>query len=126
MSYLTPKVQHSMQCSTGESCTRRAPGHGVSPMQLLASGATPSKWRDAFVTQLSSKGWFAVEYFEAANDAPDAAGTSPSHATPGTVWLWSHTATQLEIGTPVALHPLYSTLAVGAQRISVVLAGALD
>ena len=120
MSNLKPQVQHSMQCTEGESCTRRAPGHGISPMQLLASGATPSKWRDAFVAQVDADGWIAIEFFDLTSGHADAA-TSDS----GTVWLWSHDAPTLELGTPVALHALYNALAVGSERISVVVAGAL-
>lgn len=125
MSNLKPQVQHSMQCTTGESCTRRAPGHGISPMQLLASGATPSKWRDAFVAEVDADGWVALELFELRSDVPDSAGQTALDASSNTVWLWSHTAPQLEVGTPVALHALYNTLAIGAARISVVIAGAL-
>lgn len=125
MSNLKPQVQHSMQCTTGQSCTRRAPGHGVSPMQLLASGATPSKWRDAFVAQVDADGWLAIELFSVDSSAPDAAAATAFGAASSTVWLWSHTAPQLEVGTPVALHALYNTLAVGSERISVVIAGAL-
>ena len=125
MSNLKPQVQHSMQCTIGESCTRRAPGHGVSPMQLLASGATPSKWRDAFVAQVDADGWLAIELFSVDSSATDAASTGAFSAASSTVWLWSHTAPKLEVGAPVALHALYNTLAVGSERISVVIAGAL-
>lgn len=120
MSNLKPQVQHSMQCTEGESCTRRAPGHGISPMQLLASGATPSKWRDAFVAQVDADGWIAIELFDPTTGLADAA--TPNS---GIVWLWSHAAPTLELGTPVALHALYNALAVGSERISVVVAGAL-
>ena len=120
MSNLKPQVQHSMQCTAGESCSRRAPGHGISPMQLLASGATPSKWRDAFVSQVDADGWIAIELLDPSTGLADAA--TPES---GTVWLWSHTAPALELGTPVALHALYGALAVGSERISVVVAGAL-
>lgn len=94
-------------------------------MQLLASGATPSKWRDAFVAQIDADGWIAIELFRAQTDAPDAAAPNAFDAASNTVWLWSHAAPQLELGTPVALHALYNTLAVGSQRISVVIAGAV-
>lgn len=121
MSNLKPQVQHSMQCTAGESCSRRAPGHGISPMQLLASGATPSKWRDALVSQVDADGWIAVELFDVTADGRADAATPES----GTVWLWSHAAPALDLGTPVALHALYGALAVGSERISVVVAGAL-
>lgn len=124
MSNLKPQVQHSMQCTTGQSCSRRAPGHGISPMQLLASGATPSKWRDAFVAQVDTDGWIAIELFDQ-SDGPTSGLADAATPDSGTVWLWSHAAPTLELGTPVALHALYGALAVGSERISVVVAGAL-
>lgn len=124
MSNLKPQVQHSMQCTEGEPCTRRAPGHGLSNIQLLASGATPSRWRDAFVAAVDADGWIALELFATDTDAAAADPAEPVWPTEP-VWLWSHSAHRLDVGTPVALHGLYNTLAVGAERISVVVASAL-
>jgi hypothetical protein len=124
MSNLKPQVQHSMLCTEGESCSRRAPGHGLSPIQLLASGATPGKWQDAFVAAVEADGWIAIELFTPGSESTTGAAATLT-APPETVWLWSHDTPRIDVGTPVALHGLYNTLAVGSARISVVVAGSL-
>ncbi|MFC6357442.1 hypothetical protein [Luethyella okanaganae] len=109
MSSLKPWVQHSMQCSAAsEVCVKHGPGHAMSPVQLLASGATPSKWRDAIVASAASDGWIALDLVDSDER----------------VWVWNHEdlGEALVFGEPVALHAVYSTLALGAERISVVVA----
>jgi hypothetical protein len=110
MSNLTPQVTDAMLCahSDGTTCASTASGHAASAIRQRASSATPSKWRDAIVEELGADKWIALRIFE--NDR--------------TVWVWNHRdlGELVRIGDPVALHGLYDTLAVGAERISVLLA----
>lgn len=111
MSNLKPGVVEIMQCSSavGESCDKSGPGHVLRPLQERIAAATPSKWRDGIVTSVSD-GWLAVTFV----------------ATGETAWAWTHAVpADLTIGQPVALHSLYSTLAFGRERVSVLVAAAV-
>lgn len=111
MSNLKPGVEQVMQCSSavGETCGKTGPGHVLRPLQERIAAATPSKWRDGIVTSRSD-GWLGVTFVE----------------TGETAWAWTHAIpTGLTVGQPVALHSLYSTLAFGRDRLSVLVAAAV-
>ena len=108
MSNLKPGAEQVMQCSSavGESCGKTGPGHVLRPLQERIAAATPSKWRDGIVTS-ASNGWLAVTFI----------------ASGETAWVWTHAIpAELTTGQPVALHSLYSTLAFGQERLSVLVA----
>ena len=108
MSNLKPGVEQVMQCSSslGETCDKAGPGHALRPIQARVAAATPSKWRDGIVTSVSD-GWLAVTLVGSGE----------------TAWAWTHAVpAELTIGQPVALHALYSTLAFGRERLSVLVA----
>lgn len=108
MSNLKPGVEQVMQCSSavGETCDKSGPGHVLRPIQERIAAATPSKWRDGIVTSLSD-GWLGVTFV----------------ASEETAWVWTHEIPAgLAAGEPVALHSLYSTLAFGRERLSVLVA----
>jgi hypothetical protein len=100
-------VNQTMLCS-GVDCAKTAPGHALRPLQFRVAAATPGKWRDAVVSSASGDGWIGIVLVESGN----------------TVWLWNHgdLTNEVEAGTPVALHALYDTLAIGAQRVNVLVA----
>jgi hypothetical protein len=101
-----------MRCSTGgDACTHSGAGHTLSALQRRIASATPSKWRDATVGSVASGGWISLVLVD----------------TGETVWVWNHAepAASLESGTPVALHAVYHTLAIGDERVNVVVT-ALD
>ena len=79
-------------------------------IQQRVSAATPSKWRDAIVTAVTHTGWVAIT-------------TLDDHAT---VWVWNHAdlGSSASVGDPVALHGVYHVLAIGAERVNVLLAPA--
>jgi len=111
MSNLKPGVVEVMQCSSAVTgtCDKTGPGHVLRPMQERIAAATPSKWRDGIVTSVSD-GWLAVSFV----------------GSDETAWVWTHTApADLTIGQPVALHSLYSTLAFGRERLSVLVAATI-
>ena len=108
MSNLKPGVEQVMQCSNaaGTTCEKTGPGHVLLPIQQRIASATPSKWRDGIVTSVSD-GWLAVTFV----------------ASEETAWVWTHAIPEaLTPGQPVALHSLYSTLAFGPERLSVLVA----
>jgi hypothetical protein len=111
MSNLKPGVEQVMQCSSasGATCDKAGPGHSLRPLQERIAAATPSKWRDGIVLSVS-EGWIGVALLDSDEVA----------------WLWTHdTPAGLTSGQPVALHALYSTLAFGSDRLSVLVAAAL-
>lgn len=116
MSSLTPQVQNPMLCTSayGESCSAHGAGHALSAMQGRLATATPSKWRDGVAGDATDDGWIPIELLEA-----DAAGNH-------TVWVWNHAPGLVAPGEPVALHSVYSALAVGAARFNVLVAASLD
>lgn len=106
MSSVKPGVQDVMRCHTrGEGCSHTGAGHSLSPLQRRVAAATPSKWRDALVVTVASGGWIALELLETAE----------------TVWAWNHgeLAASVTVGSPVALHAVYHTLAIGSERVNV-------
>lgn len=107
MSYLKPGVQDVMRCVThGDACTRSGAGHTLSPLQQRVVSATPSRWRDALVGSVASGGWISLELLD----------------TGETAWVWNHAdlTAFVAVGTPVALHAVYHTLAIGDERVNVV------
>ncbi|MCU1406692.1 MAG: hypothetical protein JWQ43_2995 [Glaciihabitans sp.] len=109
MTNLTPGVRNAMQCETvsGNRCEGHGAGHAMLTLQERVTAATPSKWRDAVVRSVSSDGWIALDLLD---------GES--------VWTWHHATLSdvLVAGSPVALHSLYHTLAIGHQRLNVLVA----
>jgi hypothetical protein len=114
MTNLTPGVRSVMQCetSTGESCSSSGAGHTILALQERVTAATPSKWRDALVRSVSANGWIELGVVDTAE----------------TVWVWNHTDRThiLPAGTPVSLHGLYHALAIGRERVNVLVAASLD
>lgn len=111
MSNLKPGAELVMQCSSasGAACDKTGPGHSLRPIQERIAAATPSKWRDGIVSSVSG-GWIGVTFVESGDVA----------------WAWTHDVPdELTVGQPVALHALYSTLALGSERLSVLVAAAL-
>lgn len=106
MTHLT-RVGSALQCShtAGEPCINRGSGHAMQPIQLRVIAATPSKWADGIVRTATSDGWIGIDLLDGGD----------------TVWLWHHEdlTNALPVGEPVAVHSLYSALAVGGARISV-------
>ena len=110
MSSLKPGVAAIMQCSSahGGTCDKAGPGHALRPLQERIAAATPSKWRDGIVTSVSG-GWIGLALVDG-----------------DIAWAWAHkTPAGLAPGEPVALHALYSTLAFGSERLSVIVAAAI-
>lgn len=113
MSSLKPGVHDLMLCSPSSgTCDRTDPGHAIRPIQARVASATPGKWRDGIVAPVSVNGWTGIQLLESGN----------------TVWVWNHADLSVDApaGTPVALHALYDTLAIGQTRISVLVAATLD
>ena len=96
------------ECSQGHTCSGSAPGHALPLIQQRVSAATPSKWRDAIVTAVTHTGWIAIT-------------TLDDHTR---VWVWNHAdlGAVASVGDPVALHDVYHVLAIGAERVNVLLA----
>ena len=107
-----------MQCesSASDSCLSHGAGHAGNDLQNRVTAATPSKWRDGFVSHLGTDGWIGVELFGASLES----GTDEQSV--ATLWLWNHRdlSSALSIGEPVAVHALYHALAVGSERFNVV------
>ena len=117
----TPGVQHAMQCSTAdsESCSSRGAGHELLPLQGRVAAATPSRWRDAIVTHVTAGGWLGLAIV-GRSDAQLGQVAVASE----TAWVWNHAgfASSVSVGEPVALHELYNTLALGSERVNVLVA----
>ena len=120
MTNLTPGVRSVMQCdnSTGDSCSSHGAGHTLLALQERVTAATPSKWRDALVRSASSNGWIELGLLDSA----------PGGDVDETVWVWNHIdrTHSLPAGTPVSLHGLYHALAIGRERVNVLVAISLD
>jgi hypothetical protein len=128
MTNLTPGVRQVMQCeNTGDTCLSHGAGHAGNDLQNRVTAATPSKWRDGFISHLGSGGWIGIELFESVDSAAAAAGANAdavdSQASE-TLWLWNHTdlRSTLTLGEPVAVHALYHSLAAGSERFNVLVA----
>ena len=107
MTNLTPGVRGAMQCDTlpGQPCDGHGAGHAMLPLQERVAAATPGKWRDAIVRSVTADGWVALDVLDSGE----------------TVWAWHHVALDslVAAGSPVALHGIYHTLAIGRQRVNV-------
>lgn len=121
MTNQTPGVRNVMQCDglSADTCHNHGAGHELLAIQARVVAATPSKWRDGIVRQVSRDGWIAVALLDDAAqvDAPEA-----------TVWLWNHAdrVNALPVGTPVAVHSIYHALAIGREHVNVLVATPLD
>jgi len=131
MTNLTPGVRQVMQCenSTGESCLSHGAGHAGNDLQNRVTAATPSKWRDGFISHLGTGGWIGVELLgnsdtAQATEVQAAKAPTAEAPTPETLWVWNHAdlRSTLALGEPVAVHALYHALAVGSERINVLVA----
>jgi hypothetical protein len=115
MTNLTPGVRNVMHCATlpGETCLGHEDGHELLPLQERVIAATPSKWRDGIVRSVSAEGWIAVDLLDA-----------PADGSAQTLWLWNHTnrVATLPTGSPVAVHAIYHALAIGPNRVNVLVA----
>jgi hypothetical protein len=107
MTNLTPGVHEVMQCerAPGDSCLSRSAGHAMHALQERVTSATPSRWRDGIVSHVTAGGWIGIDLLE----------------TGETVWVWNHAdrTASVAAGQPVALHALYHALAIGQERINV-------
>lgn len=116
MTNLTPGVRQVMQCdsSASESCLSHGAGHAGNDLQNRVTAATPSKWRDGFVSHLGTDGWIGVELLGVEAQSAETQSVE-------TLWLWNHSdlGSALSIGEPVAVHALYHALAVGQERFNV-------
>ncbi|MET0989615.1 MAG: hypothetical protein ABWY54_03115 [Glaciihabitans sp.] len=115
MTNLTPGVRNVMQCDglpTG-ACHNHGAGHELLTLQARVIAATPSKWRDGIVQQVTADGWVAISLVD---------------DTASTAWVWNHTnrVETLPVGTPVAVHSVYHALAIGREHVNVLVATPLD
>jgi hypothetical protein len=131
MTNLTPGVRSVMHCDTlpGETCLGHGDGHELLPLQERVIAATPSKWRDGIVRSVSAEGWIAVDLLDAPTDGsahaePATATATATAESPQTLWLWNHTnrVATLPVGSPVAVHAIYHALAIGTNRVNVLVA----
>lgn len=110
MTNLTPGVTGVMQCdsTSGEPCLHHGAGHTMHALQERVTSATPSKWRDGLVSHVSAGGWIGIDLLD----------------TGETEWVWNHAdlTASIPVGAPVALHAVYHALAVGPERINVLVA----
>ena len=110
MKNLTPGVRSVMQCDNapGESCLHRGAGHAMHALQERVTAATPGKWRDGLVSHVSAGGWIGIDLLD----------------TGETEWVWNHAdlTASVSVGQPVAVHAVYHALAVGRDRINVLVA----
>ena len=129
MTNLTPGVRNVMHCDTlpGETCLGHGDGHELLPLQERVIAATPSKWRDGIVRSVSAAGWIAVELLDAPTDGTPTVGSASSESAQ-TLWLWNHTdrVATLPVGSPVAVHAIYHALAIGTNRVNVLVAAPVD
>jgi hypothetical protein len=97
-----------MDCASAATCTGHGAGHAMLALQERVAAATPRKWRDHVVVSASSNGWLELAPIEHGD----------------TVWVWNHAdlSERIEPGSPVALHELYHALALGTERINVLVA----
>ena len=94
--------------SSGEGCSSHGAGHAVLALQERVTAATPSKWRDALVRSASANGWIELSLVESGEST----------------WVWNHVdrSAALAVGTPVSLNGLYHALAIGRERVNVLVA----
>jgi len=101
------RVRGMRGCETHEGCTSDRPGHGLNLVQARLVHATPTKWVDALVVEVTPDGFVTVA---------DLVG--------GVRRLWHHAplGDVLAAGEPVAVHSVYGVLAHAADRFSVAIA----
>lgn len=101
----TTQTHTQCDCTLGMDCAVFAPGHSMPLIQQRVASASPSKWRDACVEQVTADGWVAVR-------------TLDDHTH---VWVWHHTdlSGAVSAGDPVAIHGLYNVLALGREWLNV-------
>lgn len=126
MTNRTPGVLDVMHCApdSGELCDGHGAGHAMAPIQERVAAATPSKWRDGIVRAVTADGWIAIGLLTPSHTANDA-DSDKRHDTPdNTVWGWNHLdrTGSLRAGEPVAVHELYHTLAIGRERVNILIA----
>lgn len=117
MTNLTPGVRNVMLCQsdsdlgTASACTHGGAGHATLAIQERVTAATPSKWRDGIVRDVSTGGWIAIDLIESGE----------------TEWVWNHAdrTKSLPVGQPVSLHALYHVLALGDEHVNVLVAAQL-
>ncbi|QHO71244.1 hypothetical protein BHD05_14850 [Marisediminicola antarctica] len=104
-----------MLCAStdGAACSAHGAGHALSAIHSRLASATPSKWRDGVAGVTTIDGWIPIELLE--TDA----------AVDHTVWVWNHNLDLVAPGEPVALHSVYTALAVGQARFNVLIAASL-
>lgn len=104
---LTPESCIRHDCRGAMDCGADTPGHTLSFLQQRLAAASPRQWRDSVVEQTSADGWLTLRTVD------------DSLA----VLVWNHAGFgDLESGTPVAVHSLYNVLAIGSERLNVVVA----
>lgn len=87
----TFEMCHSSVCASGRA------GHSVLPIQERVASASPSAWRDAFVTS-TINGAVELAFLD---------GETRS--------LWNHDGLGLALGEPVAWHPVAGLLAAAGE-----------
>jgi hypothetical protein len=95
----------SAECMGGFDCGHGGAGHYLSFMQRRLAQSTPSKWRDAIVSEVHPDGRIHVV---SVDDSAE-------------VVLWNHSHGDLadRIGEPVAVHSVYGVLALGENWLNV-------
>jgi hypothetical protein len=99
----TPARPH--ECAFGESCQSIGEGHALSFMQRRLASSTPTKWRDALVTDVTLDGRISV--------------TTVDDGLAITLWHHAGATGILAQGDPVAVHAIYHVLSVGQTWLNV-------
>jgi hypothetical protein len=87
------------------ACADDRPGHAMTLLRLRLAASTPRGWADAVVGLIAEGGWVQLRLWETGEER----------------WVWHHAALtgSLHEGDPVALHEVYSVLAIGLDRLNV-------
>lgn len=85
-------------------CGSTGGGHETLPIQLRVAAASPSAWRDALVGDVTPDGWVALHLLDSDEVVP----------------VWHH-ASVLRSWDAVAYHPGSGLVALGDERLSVVI-----
>ncbi|MBO0980802.1 hypothetical protein [Microbacterium sp. SD291] len=102
---LQVRERAACMCRQGDVCSSFASGHALHLIQARIASATPAEWVDAIVEQADA----------ATGDLVVRTLDGVAHA----LWNASGAALEAAPGTPVALHPRYSVLAVGRAQFNV-------
>ncbi len=86
-------------------CSDDRPGHAMTLLRLRLASSTPRGWVDAIVAGARDGGWVQLRLWETGEER----------------WVWNHASLtgSLKAGDPVALHEVYSVLAIGSDRVNV-------